>query len=199
MAAILAAVFSGLAWRAAHRQAESADRQLKMAQDADQKSEAAHVSAWLVMHRQVAKVYVRNGNGGPVYDVHCAVHLKPQEPTEEAGSLINIWADTWTALSPAAADVNDDEKIRLSIDGNAYNPEGEWRWEVKSNRHSLPLAQISSMKHWTLRDGGNGAHGLAVELEFRDSTGKKWKRSYDGRLLAQEEPDYAVGVQHSSN
>lgn len=183
VAAVCAAAFSGFAWRATHRQAKSADAQLKMAQEAERKAEAAKVSAWLVMHNQVAKVYVRNGNGGPVYDARCHVYLKPQEKTEP---LINIWEDTWTALSPAVAGVNDDEKAKFDVKGNPYNPEGEWRWEVSSQRFGS-LAFISSMSDWTLWDGRDSSHGLGVDLDFRDSAGQRWKRSHGGQLRSLEE------------
>lgn len=175
--AIIAAGFAAIAAWAATREANSSRAQLAMAKLAEEQAEAVQVSAWLAKTGAVISVYVRNGNSGPVYDVLCRVLVKESAPRCPE-PCVEIWRDSWIALSPAVAQVNDVLKVELSPQGRR-KPSSDEKWVELNTPKALTLNYAEDWKLW---DGAASSYGVAVEIMFRDSGGTQWRRGWNGKL-----------------
>ncbi|MGP4032451.1 hypothetical protein [Pseudarthrobacter sp. 1C304] len=182
--AAAAAVYAKQTWetaqgqlRAAEAERDNSNAQLKLAQQADREREATNVSAWLRVHRPYIFVYVRNGNGGPVYDVRCKVSAKPDGALPEPSLDVCTWDQM--ALAPAAAAVDNDLRAQVHEDSVVYEYTRDGIRRTRSGSDRIGLAKTADFKSW---DGDPKSVGLAVELTFRDSSGRGWHRAWNGYL-----------------
>ncbi|QOT19382.1 hypothetical protein [Paenarthrobacter sp. YJN-5] len=187
--AIVAAWYAKKTWEATRDELGNSNTQLALAKEADLQAEALNVSTWLTLDRETLLVFVRNGNGGPVYDVHCRVWAKPDAANTSPKVEIHHWHQL--AVAPAAADPGKDKRFELGPDAYVYGatlPGGE-----RLTRNRTPDVKIESMQDWKIWDGNQSTTGLAVELNFRDSRGKHWARAWNGELTEDQGAAAAAG------
>ncbi|WP_157407712.1 hypothetical protein [Arthrobacter sp. ZBG10] len=175
--AVAAAVYAAKAASAAGAEVENSRTELRMAKLAEEQAEAGRVSTWLTKSGAMIYVYVRNGNSGPVYDVRCRVMVKETQP-QCPEPCVEIWRDSWIALSPAVAQVNDVQKTQLYPQNAIFRDGGEKRKVLNTS----PDVSLNWSEDWKLWDGSTASSGLAIDLTFRDSGGTNWRRSWDGKL-----------------
>ena len=178
--AVLAAVYAKRTWESTHKQLAHSNEQLDMARTANLTGEAVNVSAWLVARNSHIYVYVRNGNGGPVYDVRCTVWGKPDNKSAEPTVRAYEWHQV--ALSPAAAGVEKDKgDYRHSFDEASvvYSYADSDVRRTKSGSSIIALDRSEDFKVW---NGASDSTGLAIQLTFRDSSGNRWHRGGGGEL-----------------
>lgn len=156
-----------LAARYAKKTWEVTKGELDMARAAEREREARNVSAWLQSARsgQGFEVFVRNGNGAPVYDLVCSVvdkNKSAKEPTDVVRSL------RYTALGPE----------------NAAGPRMHLFPTNPPERHVESVKRViaEGRRIWEIWNGEPTTGGLAVELRFRDSAGRQWHRDWHGKL-----------------
>lgn len=165
--AISAALYAKKTWDAAKR--------------ANREREAGNVSAWLQNARgsKDIEVFVRNGNGGPVYDVKCRVTAKRVKEKEPADL---VREEPYIALGPEGAQ-------QRSV-GYAFNM-GSAEYVlgytdpatgVRYNENGKPTVFFENKDEWKIWDGQTNTGGLAVDLSFRDSAGRYWRRDWHGKL-----------------
>lgn len=173
LGAFLAALYAKRTW-------EATNAQLDMARQADREREASNVSAWLQKAKSgdLVEVYIRNGNGGPVYDVVCLVAAK--KTTEEV-PVAEVRREPYVALGPDAAKDPKLYSFNMGPDGYVLGFEDP----IDKTRHNLnrgPLVIFDSKDEWKIWNGEPSTGGLAVELSFRDSAGRRWRRDWHGKL-----------------
>lgn len=188
MGAFLAARYAKKTWEATRGQLENSNVQLGLAKTADLQREAVNVSTWLSIDREIIHVFVRNGNGGPIYDVHCHVWAKPDAVNPAPTVEIHHWPQI--AVAPAAADAGKDQRLVLGPDAYVFEyttPDGE-----RHTKNGATDVKLESTDEWKIWDGNKSTTGLAVKLTFRDSKGTHWVRDWNGELFA--DLDKAVDV-----
>lgn len=170
-----------LAARYAKKTWEATNSQLQMARQADREREASNVSAWLESAKgsNFIEVFVRNGNGGPVYDVRCRVMAKrahEKVPTDQ------VRTEPYIALGPE--DSQRTVKYAFNMGPDAYvfgykDPKDNVRY---TRARTTPVL-FDNEGDWKIWDGRPGTDGLAVDLSFRDSAGRSWRRDWHGKLI----------------
>lgn len=186
LGAVAAAIFAARAAFAAAKEADNSHAQLNMVKLAEEQAEASRVSAWLTMTSDTIQIYVRNGNEGPVYDVLCRVMVKETQ-AQCRQPCVEIWRDSWMALSPAVAGVNRVMKDELHpvatspYSGNPIVLASKYSGNPTAPKTSAQV-ELNWADDWHLWDGSPESFGVAVDLKFRDSIGTTWRRSWDGRL-----------------
>lgn len=170
-----------LAARYAKKTWEATNSQLQIARQADREREASNVSAWLepTKGNNFIEVFVRNGNGGPVYDVRCRVMAKrahEKVPTDQ------VRTEPYIALGPE--DNHRSVKYAFNMGPDAYVLGYEDRKTgVKYTKDRKTPVLFDKEDDWKIWDGRPGADGLAVDLSFRDSAGRFWRRDWHGKLI----------------
>lgn len=169
--AILAALYAKRTW-------EATKEQLNMARKADREREASNVSAWLQKAKSgdLVEVFIRNGNGGPVYDVKCRIVAKAAEaeaPTAE------VRTEHYVALGPEDAKQVKMYTFNMGPDEYVY---GSTDQGVRYTVNRTTKVVFEKSHDWKIWDGEPSTGGLAVDLRFRDSAGQSWHRDWHGRL-----------------
>lgn len=159
---------------------EDTNSQLKMARQAEREREASNVSAWLQPAKSgdLVEVFVRNGNGGPVYDVVCDVQAKEKSAEAPGAEVIT---EEYTALGPEDAKPSKAYAFNLGPDGYVFSyvdPVSKTRYNFKRGTTVI----FDSKDDWKIWDGKRETGGLAVQLSFRDSAGRRWRRDWHGKL-----------------
>lgn len=194
--AFLAALYAKKTWEATRDELGNSNAQVALAEAADLQAEAVNVSTWLSLGGEVIQVFVRNGNGGPVYDVHCYVWAKPDAASPVPTVEIHHWHQL--AVAPAAADLGRDKRFDLGPDAYVFEyitPDGG-----RHTRNGTTDVRLESRDDWKIWDGDKATTGLAVKLSFRDSRGKHWVRDWNGELLAgQGTPVTPLAFRHSAH
>lgn len=155
-----------------------AKRTWDAASDEHEKREAVNVSGWLGFDATKKKIslFVRNGNGGPVYDIDCKLWAKVSQNGQAPTVEIYRWKP-W-ALSPAAAGISRDHREDFYPQGYVLS---HTHLGVQYTENGSPDVKMAK-EDWKIWDGGADSTGLAVELTFRDSRGLYWRRDWRGRL-----------------
>ncbi|WP_144663199.1 hypothetical protein [Paenarthrobacter nicotinovorans] len=173
--AFLAALYAKRTW-------EATNAQLSMARRMETEREASSVSAWLQDAKgsdPAVEVFVRNGNGGPVYDVECRILAKRANLTMPTDV---VRTHSYVALGP--------EDMRATAVNYAFNMSpNEYVFShkdpkdgVRYTRNKTTSVFFESDNEWKVWDGRPGTDGLAVDLTFRDSAGRSWRRDWHGQL-----------------
>ncbi|MGJ3191232.1 hypothetical protein [Paenarthrobacter sp. FR1] len=175
--AVAAAIYARRTWMAAQGQLEAAVV-------SEQEREARNVSAWLEIKRSTVSVFVRNGNGGPVYDVVCTLEAKTSTETNTPSANVESWSQM--ALGPASVDDGRGRELRMNFSEESlvfsYDDAHGRRFSEKGTTKYVVLDTHDDFKLW---DGSPDTTGLAVRLTFRDSSGKNWHRAWTGELTLQ--------------
>ncbi|SKB72812.1 hypothetical protein SAMN05660916_02341 [Arthrobacter sp. 31Cvi3.1E] len=150
------------------------------AKKAEREREANNVAAWLQLAKggRDVEVYVRNGNGGPVFDVKCRVFAKR---TNQALPTDKVRTDYYVAFAPY--DPDRVVKYAFNMGSNEYvfsheDPKSGTRY----TRNGTTNVVFDTEDEWKIWDSQLATDGLAVDLSFRDSAGRTWKRDWHGRL-----------------
>ncbi|MFJ6300197.1 hypothetical protein QMY03_05445 [Arthrobacter sp. KFRI-F3372] len=177
VAALFAAKYARGAWKAAKAEVSNSHEELQMARKFAEEAEAAQVAVWLAQDRDTITAFLRNGNGGPVYDVLWRVMSKPvnsphSEPT------VDVWQDRRSALAPVESNGGHAETVSLKVmELTDWINGGKYFGVDKSDNF-----RVDRDHRWHLWDGKSEYGGLAVDLTFRDSVGIYWRRTWDGKL-----------------
>lgn len=177
--AFLAARYAKKTWEATRGQLENSNDQLGLAKTADLQREAANVSTWLSMGREIIHVFVRNGNRGPIYDVHCYVWAKTDAASPAPTVEIHHWPQL--AVAPSTAEVTKDQRLELGPDAYVFGYATTDGTRYTKNRTTD--VKLESPEDWKIWDGEKTTTGLAVKLTFRDSRGNHWLRDWNGELF----------------
>lgn len=161
--------------------ARYAKKTLDMSRKAEREREASNVSAWLQPAKGSSReieVFVRNGNGGPVYDVGCTIMAKradKSEPTDE------VRVESYISLAPEDAKATKSYTFNMGPDEYVLGVEHPIT-KVKTTKNGTTTVVFDSPEEWKIWDGQPSTDGLAVDLCFRDSEGQSWHRDWYGRL-----------------
>ncbi|MET4144255.1 hypothetical protein [Arthrobacter sp. UYCo732] len=170
-----------LAARYARKTWEATSAQLRMAQAADREREARNVSAWLQPAKSgnLMEVFARNGNGGPAYDVVCRIMVKrmaEKVPTDE------VHIERYVALGPDDTQRAVKYAFNMGPDGYTFGYKDP-NDGVRYTKSRTTTVLFESDDEWKIWDGQSVTDGLAVDLSFRDSAGRSWRRDWHGKLI----------------
>ncbi len=181
--AVAAAIFAWKTWTATRDQLTNSNEQLAMARQAEKQSEASNVSAWPQMETNGdISITIRNGNGGPVYDVTCQVLAKLSPLIPLPSDVIHRWH--MVALLPSASLLSRDVSFTVYAADHA-NASTDHSGTRRTQDPSTP-ATMDTAKSWRLWDGDPDSTGLSLNLNFRDSSGVRWQRDWNGCLTQQD-------------
>lgn len=173
--------------KAAQAERDNSNEQLQMVRDAALKSEAVNVSAWLIHDRGTVHCYIRNGNGGPIYDVKCVVSLKKSADNPVPSVELQSWQRP--AVGPAAAPISGNpaasflQDLRFSLGSDTYVGALIDRTDnAPMTAQGSKDVKVPSLDDWKIWDLEATSTGIAVEVNFRDSRGNLWWRDWEGKL-----------------
>ncbi|GAA4034922.1 hypothetical protein GCM10023063_18980 [Arthrobacter methylotrophus] len=179
--AFLAAKYARKTWESTRDELHNSNEELGIVRQDNLQREAVNVSAWLQKAKSgnAVEVFVRNGNGGPVYNVTCNVLAKSKH---SATPVISVRSEPYIALGPEDAKPAKGYAFNMFPDEYVYSHiDGEVRYTVNRTRNVI----FESEDDWKLWNGQDDADGLALELTFRDSAGICWRRDWYGTLTQQ--------------
>ena len=142
--------------------------------------EANNVAAWLQLAKggRDIEVYIRNGNGGPVFDVTCRVFAKR---TNQTLPTVEVLTDRYVAFGPYDPDRPVKYAFNMGPDNYVFSHEvRESGTRYTKNRTTSVIFETED--EWKIWDAQPATGGLAVDLSFRDSAGRSWKRDWHGKL-----------------
>lgn len=165
IAAVAAATYAALSWKAANGE-------LKLAIDAIRKQEASNVHAWLAQPRPDGDitVCVQNYNKGPVYNVKAEVLIK--RPSDSQAN--EVLKEESVAVYPQS---RGPELVVIRKDGTVEGTYAAIR-NTADGKGKPPLTK----GEWAIWDGKESTAGLQVRISFKDSASRHWTRGWNGDL-----------------
>lgn len=166
-------------WEVAQEELDIAKKELKNAQQFEERREAIRVAAWLTSnehYNELLDLYVANMNPLPVFDVEINVFAMIKEGADSALIPEFIWSKTLGTLPPGGP-----EKSIDSLDGTPHIKDA---WNKYTQKQTVG-GVVANWTDWKVWSGKDEEAGIALEISFRDTSGIYWKRGIKGSLKEQ--------------